>query len=357
MRAAACPTASRRSTGRDGPRKEHPAPGGGGAGSPAESCCLLCQMARLDTSPGAPHPCAHDDRRGAVTYACSTRCEMQSVSERGGSMAKLIYSAITSLDGYVADEDGNFDWAAPDEEVHSFVNDLERPVGTYLYGRRMYEVMVYWETVSALADQPPFVQTSRRSGRRPTRSCTPGRWRRFPAPGRGSSETSTLKRSGSLKRQRDVTSAWAVPTSPLRRSGLGWSTSFTCSSRPSWWEAATSPCPTTSACSSNCWTNAGSAAAWWPRPPSPPGTYLMDRARSWCAGAVAGRAPVMHGRAAGCTAARPCTHVQLVLYADRSVLPIRGKGVVEKTTSTGTSKYSAIRKARYRLGLYSPRSR
>ncbi|MBA2366309.1 MAG: dihydrofolate reductase family protein [Actinobacteria bacterium] len=73
-------------------------------------------------------------------------------------MAKLIYSAITSLDGYVADEDGNFDWAAPDEEVHTFVNDLERPVGTYLYGRRMYEVMVYWETAHTLADQSPFVQ-------------------------------------------------------------------------------------------------------------------------------------------------------------------------------------------------------
>jgi dihydrofolate reductase len=73
-------------------------------------------------------------------------------------MAKLIYSAITSLDGYVADEDGKFDWAEPDEEVHSFVNDLERPVGTYLYGRRMYEVMVYWETAHTLADQPPFSQ-------------------------------------------------------------------------------------------------------------------------------------------------------------------------------------------------------
>ena len=72
-------------------------------------------------------------------------------------MAKLIYSAITSLDGYVADEDGNFDWAAPDEEVHSFVNDLQRPVGTYLYGRRMYEVMVYWETAHTLADEPPVV--------------------------------------------------------------------------------------------------------------------------------------------------------------------------------------------------------
>ena len=73
-------------------------------------------------------------------------------------MARLIYSAIASLDGYVADEDGNFDWAEPDEEVHSFVNDLERPVGTYLYGRRMYEVMVYWETADTLPDQPAFVQ-------------------------------------------------------------------------------------------------------------------------------------------------------------------------------------------------------
>jgi dihydrofolate reductase len=72
-------------------------------------------------------------------------------------MVKLIYSAITSLDGYVADEQGNFDWAEPDQSLHTFVNDLERPVGTYLYGRRMYEVMVAWETMS-FADQPPFVR-------------------------------------------------------------------------------------------------------------------------------------------------------------------------------------------------------
>jgi dihydrofolate reductase len=72
-------------------------------------------------------------------------------------VAKLIYSAIASLDGYVADEDGSFDWAEPDEEVHRFVNDLERPVGTYLYGRRMYEVMAFWETAGG-ADQPPFVR-------------------------------------------------------------------------------------------------------------------------------------------------------------------------------------------------------
>jgi dihydrofolate reductase len=69
-------------------------------------------------------------------------------------MAKLIYAAIASLDGYVEDEEGRFDWAAPDEEVHAFVNDLERPLGTYLYGRRMYETMVFWETVSTEADEP-----------------------------------------------------------------------------------------------------------------------------------------------------------------------------------------------------------
>ena len=62
-------------------------------------------------------------------------------------MARLIYSAIASLDGYVADDRGSFDWAAPDEEVHMFVNDLERGVGTHLYGRRMYDVMVAWETM------------------------------------------------------------------------------------------------------------------------------------------------------------------------------------------------------------------
>jgi dihydrofolate reductase len=73
-------------------------------------------------------------------------------------MAKLIYSAIASLDGYIADEDGNFDWAVPDEEVHAFINDLERPVGTYLYGRRMYETMAGWETDPTLAEQSPLMR-------------------------------------------------------------------------------------------------------------------------------------------------------------------------------------------------------
>ena len=70
-------------------------------------------------------------------------------------MARLIYSAIMSLDGYTADADGRIEWAAPDEEVHAFVNELERPVGTYLYGRRMYETMRYWETAHTLDGQSP----------------------------------------------------------------------------------------------------------------------------------------------------------------------------------------------------------
>jgi dihydrofolate reductase len=73
-------------------------------------------------------------------------------------MGKLIYTAITSLDGFIEDADGKFDWAAPDEEVHAFVNDLERSAGTYLYGRRMYETMVYWESPPGLDEQSAAVR-------------------------------------------------------------------------------------------------------------------------------------------------------------------------------------------------------
>jgi dihydrofolate reductase len=72
-------------------------------------------------------------------------------------MGKLIYTAITSLDGYVEDEKGKFDWAEPDEQVHAFVNDLERGAATYLYGRRMYETMVGWETDPTLAERSPLM--------------------------------------------------------------------------------------------------------------------------------------------------------------------------------------------------------
>jgi dihydrofolate reductase len=67
-------------------------------------------------------------------------------------MGRLIYSTIASLDGYIEDRNGKFDWAAPDEEVHRFVNEVERPIGTYLYGRRMYETMLFWESVHGQAD-------------------------------------------------------------------------------------------------------------------------------------------------------------------------------------------------------------
>jgi dihydrofolate reductase len=73
-------------------------------------------------------------------------------------MAKLIYSAISSLDGYIEDMDGRFDWAAPDEEVHSFINNLERTAGTYLFGRRMYETMMVWETDPNLAADSPLTR-------------------------------------------------------------------------------------------------------------------------------------------------------------------------------------------------------
>ena len=72
-------------------------------------------------------------------------------------MGKLRYTAITSLDGYIADEQGSFDWAQPDDAVHSFVNDLEAEVGMYLYGRRMYEVMRYWETAPTGNGQAQFL--------------------------------------------------------------------------------------------------------------------------------------------------------------------------------------------------------
>src|SRR5215472_19277484 len=73
-------------------------------------------------------------------------------------MARLIYSAIASADGYVEDTDGGFGWAAPDEELFRFVNEIERPVGTYLYGRRMYQTMLGWETADQVPGQPPWLQ-------------------------------------------------------------------------------------------------------------------------------------------------------------------------------------------------------
>jgi dihydrofolate reductase len=73
-------------------------------------------------------------------------------------VTKLIYNAIASLDGFIEDAEGKFDWAAPDDEVHAFVNELQRPIGTYLLGRRMYETLVFWESPPDLEHQPAVVQ-------------------------------------------------------------------------------------------------------------------------------------------------------------------------------------------------------
>src|ERR1700755_3473242 len=86
---------------------------------------------------------------------CGAHSRASATDPGGRDVAKLIYSAIASLDGYVEDAQGKFDWAAPDEEVHSFVNDRERGIGTYLYGRRMYETMRFWETRTDQRDASP----------------------------------------------------------------------------------------------------------------------------------------------------------------------------------------------------------
>ena len=95
----------------------------------------------------------------------------------------LIYSMLMSVDGYVEDEHGRFDFAAPDEELNPYINQLTSSVGTYLYGRRMYESMVYWETAHTVPNLPQFCATGRGNGRRPRRSFTPE-----PSPSRAACE-------------------------------------------------------------------------------------------------------------------------------------------------------------------------
>jgi hypothetical protein len=176
-------------------------------------------------------------------------------------VARLIYSAIASLDGYVADEDGNFGWAAPDEEVHAFVNDLERPVGTYLYGRRMYETMVFWETVDTGPEQHQVMRDFAeiwRTADKVVYSRTLGE---------ASSAKTRIEREfdpgtvPSWWRRRAGTSASAGPSLRLRRSERAWSTSASCSS-PQWWSApASGRFPTASSHGSSCSTSAVSTAA------------------------------------------------------------------------------------------------
>ena len=109
-------------------------------------------------------------------------------------MAKLIYVANVSLDGYIEDAHGSFEWTAPTDEVFTFITDLVRPVGAYLYGRRMYETMALWEADPTLAAQSELRADSRTSGKRPTRSSTPRRCTQSRRPTRDSSAASTPMR-------------------------------------------------------------------------------------------------------------------------------------------------------------------
>ena len=124
----------------------------------------------------------------------------------------LIYSMIASLDGYTADAEGKFDWAAPDEEVHAFVNDLERGTGTYLYGRRMYEALVVWETMSQ--DGQPPVMRDYAGGRQVLRAPSMASTRRP----NGTASTGCRDRSGRARRARRVVRASALSWAWLCRS-------------------------------------------------------------------------------------------------------------------------------------------
>jgi dihydrofolate reductase len=159
-----------------------------------------------------------------------------------GATGRLIYSAIASLDGYIEDDHGGFDWAAaPDAEVHAFVNELERPVGTYLYGRRIYETMVYWEHPPELAEQPAAVQDYARIWQaadkivysRTLQAVTTARTRvqrKFDA-----EAVRELKATAAA----DLTVG--VPSLRLRHLPLGWSMRTNCSSCLSWLAAGSEP--------------------------------------------------------------------------------------------------------------------
>ena len=166
-------------------------------------------------------------------------------------MAKLIYSAITSLDGYVADRDGNFDWSAPDGEVHAFVNDISRSIGTYLLGRRMYEVLVAWETMD-VAGEPPEIAAFARIWHAADKIVYS---RTLDAP---SSARTRIERGFDLDavRQLKATSGAdltiAGPELAAQAIREDWSMSTTSSSIPSSWAAGRGHCRTTSTGSSSC---------------------------------------------------------------------------------------------------------
>ncbi len=175
-------------------------------------------------------------------------------------MAKLVYMAVASLDGYIEDEDGKFDWAVPDEEVHTFINDLERPVGTHLLGRRMYDVLVSWETI-ALAGQPASIRDFAAIWRAADKIVYSKTLEQV------SSARTRIERNFDPEAVRELKAAAARdlsiggPALAARHSRPAWWTRYSCSSRRSWSETASERSPPTSVYSSTCWTIAASGTA------------------------------------------------------------------------------------------------
>ncbi|MCC2662050.1 MAG: deaminase [Arthrobacter sp.] len=164
-------------------------------------------------------------------------------------MGRLIYSGIQSLDGYVADRDGRFDWSEPDEEVHTFINGLESSVGTYLLGRRLYEVMLAWEDPSAFAGAPAYILDFAKL------------WKSADKVVYSRSLAGTSSGRTRLERDFDAgtrTWRWAARSSPPRPSGQDWSMNTSCSSRLWLWAAANAISRRTCAWTLSCWKNGGS---------------------------------------------------------------------------------------------------
>ena len=145
-------------------------------------------------------------------------------------MAKLTYINNMSLDGYIEDRHGAFDFGPVSDDVLAVYTDLLRTVGTFLYGRRLYEMMAVWETMPALAAQSSLAADFSNAWKAPARSSTPRPWRRRRQPTPGSNEPSTSPPCNSSRPTRAATSPWEAPTSHRRPSTPASSTNASCSS-------------------------------------------------------------------------------------------------------------------------------
>ena len=154
-------------------------------------------------------------------------------------MAKPIYVTPTSLDGYIADETGDFDWAAPDEEVHAFINDLVRPTGRYLYGRKMYQTMAVWETPDVIPGRTPAILDFARIWQAADKIVYSKSLETVSTP------KTRLKREFDPQLVRDLKAQLPHDVSPHTRSGPGSSTSIICSSCLLCLAAASGSCPAT----------------------------------------------------------------------------------------------------------------